>query len=222
MAGFPHERSVPGYSGGGRAGFAPASLHRSVPPPYSASLARSSSRHERAPLVRPSDLTDSALRLLFRIFVRSGWEPDSRRNPRDGCQMCVFSCRSTSQAYLQVRWRRATGEKRTDGREARPVAPMPSVACATVPDSRRRAADDVVSSSRRGNEEDGPVPPQPGGHARLAADLIVARRRSRARLRLPPRALISAPSRACGWYRGRRPDLCYRGLQPNRGFRTDL
>jgi hypothetical protein len=84
---------------------------------------------------------------------------------------------------------------------------MPSVACATGPDARRRDADDVVPSSRRGNEEDGPAPPQPGGQARLAADFGVARRRSRTRLQLPPRAWIPTPDRVCGRYRGRRPDL---------------
>ena len=87
------------------------------------------------------------------------------------------------------------------------MTPIPSVACATGPDSWRRDAEDVVSSSRRGNEEDGPVPPQPGGQARLAADLCIARRRGRTRLQLPPRALTSILSRVCGRYRGRRPDL---------------
>jgi hypothetical protein len=59
---------------------------------------------------------------------RSGWRARPQRNPRGGRQMCVFSRRSTSQSYPQVRWRRATSEKRTDdpvsriaaGREIRP------------------------------------------------------------------------------------------------------
>ena len=122
-----------------------------------------------------------------------------------------LSCSLPSPGYPGAIVARAA--RRLSGAEARPVASMLSVACATGTDSRRRTAGDVVSSSRCCNEEDGPVPPQPGGHARLAADLCVARGRgssaattSSSRLDLGPKpGLRTVPGPPAGPHPGVSP-----------------